>query len=265
MIVILLVIFLCLCSADIPLKFSTITNGTLLGYGTFNTYSFNPQFSSFEVNIWRTSSYTSSGSVPSVKVTLTPPVGQTQTVYGKVSISSPYSGNYTVTVLYEDFSLSTYTYQIRVCKSSCPASCPFTLFSGYCNNMGACNYNNRACKCDNTTSALTTGCEYNYDFAPVVGAIAGIYIALIVVGVLVVCVIPIVVCICCFGCCGLCAYNAAVASTQPAVIHVHSPPTTSPQYVQVPNPQGVQYYPMNQVPNNPQGVQFYPMNQVSMQ
>jgi hypothetical protein len=213
-------LFLTVSNANIPLYPNTLTNGTVSGYGQKFIYQFFGR-NTFELNFWRTSVY-HYYKVPSVKVTITDPLGNIdQAFYGKKSITAFYEGNYTVNVEYLDFSVVSYSYQLRVCPGYCSlSSCSYN--QGYCNNHGACV--NAMCICDtNSTFELTTTCDLNIDITPAVATLGTIFIALIVVGVLIVFAIPILICVCCFGCCGLCAYGAAAASVshQP-VVHVHS-------------------------------------------
>jgi len=216
-----LVLFLYLTSAQIPLKFSTLTNGTVSKTTGPITYYFDPQDTEFELDFWRTSVY-KYNHAPYLTMTIKDPLSTEIFFYGQEKMTYTYPGNYTVSI--SSSSNTPLSYQIRFCYYDCPDSCYVSSYSGYCGGNGACIDGN--CKCDtNSSTTLTSDCLIPFpDFVPALARLGSIVITFIVIGILLVCIVPIMICACCFGWCGFCA-GAAMA---PQPVQVQYSPTVQP-------------------------------------
>jgi len=250
MIAVVLLSFLSVClGAILPLPLnSKLINGTVDGYSSVSYTVDANNYYSFELNLWRTSSF-AYGKAPTLSMTVIDPSGVNYDFNGQKTFypNTFYKGNYTINI-YNSYSSSKVAYQIRACVTYCPASCTYSSISGYCYNNGACI--GGACKCDTSNSTtLTSSCSTYIDILPVVQALSTLWITVIVIVVIVVIVIPTIIIAACCGCCGLCCaacfsnggQNRSVVHHyhgQPPVPHaqpVAFPPTGGVQYIQVQN------------------------------
>jgi len=209
----------------------------------------------FELDIWRTTTF-AYGAAPSLMINVASPSGSIDYLFKGQKVYYPSSyGNYTIT-LTNTYS-TPYSYEIRVCANFCPYSCMYTYGVGYCHGNGACIDNECECDYGPQNNTLTSYCDTVINILPLpalVNTFLGVWIFLIVLGILLVCVLPaVIICVCCFGCFGLCAAGAVAASSpNPQVIHHHhgnQPSTVYPAGVQVQTNTGMQYI---QVPHQQQ-------------
>jgi len=186
----------------------------------YQNWTFATSFSSFEVNVWRSSFYL--GPIedkPVVSFSLyNTDIGTYQSSSGQLIVKNNQIYNYEVLV--KD-SVNIYTYMIRYCPEKCSATCP-VHDGAFCSNYGACTNSTSSCDCDVLTGNTTTPFLSLYDCYPVNDLdlwllFFWLWIVLIVVGSMFICCICIVICYC--G--GLCAVAAISSEKKTLVQHVY--------------------------------------------
>jgi len=221
--------------------------------GYTQTWTFQTFATSFEVDLWRTSTFSGPTSrQPFVSFTLSSALGNIKSSTGQLFVQ-----NNEITGLYEidlTGSGSTYTYLIRFCPSSCPASCPVNSKS-FCSNSGACLNATKACSCDTFTGNSTTptynlqDCSSNWPY-DLWRAFLWLWILLIILFSCGICCVIVCICYCC-GVCAAVAVSATEKKTLVQHVYVDAPHQQTPVYVPQPFSQAGQ--PPGPVNQQPQG------------
>jgi len=201
------------------------------------TYYFTTNSKNFEVDVWRTSSYsgpTNRKPVVSFKLQNSDTGLTLRSGYGSLTYSNSFNPvtNFTVQI---DGSGTPYNYVIRWC-TSCSSPCPTDMYGDFCYGYGYCDYYMKQCNCDKLNISMTASCS-TFTLPDDWTRLLGLWVGLIVFGLILVFVVPCIICCCCMGICA----TATVAATAAAVSEenrtlVHTVYVNSPQ--SGPSPQG---------------------------